>query len=83
MRLRLIDRKVKTDDKNEKRELRESEWTGAREAKMRTKNSSTAEREEGDLREEFKSRVISTDDALWLWIRTTSRMRKESSRGAY
>lgn len=49
---------------------------------MRTKSSSKAEREEGDLREEFKSRMISTDDALWPWSRTTSGMRKESPRGA-
>lgn len=30
------------------------------------------EREGEDLREEFKSSAVSTDDAVWPWNRTTS-----------
>lgn len=35
------------------------------------------EREGGDLRKEFKSRAISTNDALWPWSEATSGVNKE------
>lgn len=50
------------------------------EAKRKTKGSSAGEREGEDLREEFKSSAVSTDEAMWPWGRTTRGMRKESWR---
>lgn len=50
------------------------------EAKRKTKGSSAGEREGEELREELKSRAVSTDDAVWLWGRTTKEMRKGSWR---
>lgn len=47
-------------------------------AKRKTKGSSAEEREGEDLREEFKSSAVSTNDAVWPWDRITRGMRKAS-----
>lgn len=39
------------------------------EAKRKIKSSSAGEREGEDLRDEFKSSAVSTDDAVWPWAR--------------
>ena len=46
------------------------------EAKRKTKGSSTREREGSDLREEVKTRAISTDDAVWSRSTATRAVKK-------